>query len=144
VVPELSEKARLVADRYEEAYFRANDSTISLVASGSGWYKLELVGDHSRTRYRLSDIEEMATRLEAVAAERETAAVREGYVILAIPPRNAKNRNLKNAYLATGGKWITDKTDPAVEVYENSTTASIIANELNSRLPFEFVIIEPF
>jgi len=143
----LSEKARLVADRYEDLYFRRNGKTITVKCTSPGWYTLLHEGQLlsiAFQRHRLSELEMMANRMEKMVAELETAAKREGFVILAIPPRNAKNRNVANKYLAADGVWLTDKSDPAVEVYELATTASIITNELNSRLPFEFAMIEPF
>lgn len=139
-----AEEKRKIIDRYEEAYFRANGKPISVVMTAPGWYKLERMGDSSVKRYRLSELIPMTERIEANAAKAETAAKREGFVILVIPPRSANYRNIANSYLTEDGGWFTDKSDPSVKVFELSSEASIFANELNSKFPFKYAIIEPF
>lgn len=144
----LSEKARLVADRYEAAYFRANGQTISVRMTGSGWYGFHRPGDRSyfsASRHRLSEIEEMAKGLEARADEQETAAKRIGYVVKIEPPREREFHHMTTRYRsddATG--WTADRKCATLTVFETSREADEVAHEVNKNLPFAYAAIERF
>ena len=143
-----TDKNLAIIDRYEEAFFRLHGKAISVVASGSGWYKLEHVGDYmyggSVKRYRLSEIEIMNGRIDKAITEAEAAAEREGFVIFVIPPRGEKHANMKNYYLTEDDGWFTDKSDSSVKVFELASTASDVVNEINKKFPFTYAAIEPF
>ncbi len=141
------DKSKII-DRYEEAYFRANGKTISVIMTAPGWYKLERIGDpmsgSSVKRYRLAELIPMTERIEANAAEAETAAKREGFVIFVIPPRGEKHANLKNNYRTEDRKWTSDKNEPSVRVFELASDASHVVNDMNKKFPFTYAAIEPF
>ncbi len=142
-----TEKNLAIIDRYEEAFFRLHRNPITVVATGSGWYKLERTGDmynNSVKRYRLSEIEIMSGRIEKSIIEAEAAAKREGFVVMVIPPRGEKHANLKNNYLTEDDGWFTDKDEPSIRVFELASVASDVVNEINKRFPFTYAVIEPF
>jgi hypothetical protein len=138
-----NEKQEII-DRYEEAYFRANGHTISVIPTGSGWYRMERVGTmhFSAGRHRLSEIEEMGKGLEKRAADKEVAATREGFVVAATPAHESPN--IGDWFLTEEDKWTSDIKSPNVKVYELSSDASHVAIKKNEGLPFKYVIIKPF
>lgn len=146
-MPELSEKARLVADRYEEAYYRFNGKEISVVAVGSGWYTIKAPGTllhNTFKRHRLSEIEEMAKRLKAMAEEKENGAKREGYIVFISPPRTDRYRNMTVRYLNDADGWTHDRECPRVKVFDRSSEADEVARDINDGLPFKYAEVKPF
>jgi len=144
-MPELSEKARLVADRYEEAYFRANGKEITVRCTSPGWYTTMVIGgSYGRNRYRLSEIEEMTKNLEKKARENDKAAERTGFIVKIAPPRTERDKNMTERYLTKNRDWTANRANPTVHVFEGSHEADSIAREFNEGLPFKYAEIETF
>lgn len=138
-----AEKERII-ERFEEAYFRANGHTISVVATGSGWYKTERVGSYSANRHRIAELDRMAEGLEERAKKAEVSAKRTGFIVKIAPPRLERYRHMTTRYLTDSGEWTPDRTSSTVNVFDNSRAADEIAHEFNTGLPFDYAEIEPF
>lgn len=144
-MPEMSDKARQIADRYEEAYYRAHGKQIYVLFTGSGWYALGTQPDAYSTaghrRFRLAELEEMTARVEAMARDNEAAAARKGFVVALKPPRGEDN--LLDRYWAGGDNWVSHGS-PSVHVFDDPATASTVANKINEPFPFKYAVVESF
>ncbi len=146
-MPELSEKARLVADRYEDLYFRRNGKTVTVKCTSPGWYTILHEGYsivNSFQRHRLSEIETMSSRLEEMVAELETASKRKGFIVKIAPPLADRYKNPTCRYYVADGKWTSDRTCSSVFVFNGAHEADSVAHEVNEGLPFKYAEYEPF
>jgi hypothetical protein len=95
-----------------------------------------------RHNYRLTDLEKLIPRLEKYADNKEVAAEREGFVVVATPAHESPN--IGDWFLTEDDKWTSDIKSPNVKVYELSSEASHVSLEKNEGLPFKYVVIKPF
>ena len=149
----MTEKARLIAERYEEAYYQANGKPVTVRCASPGWYCIlrddEIIRPATKRsagtkRHRISEIEEWTKGLEDRAAENKKAAERTGFIVKIAPPRLESYKHMTERYYVGDGNWTPFRDCPTVFVFKGAHEADSIAREVNEGLPFKYAEFEPF